>query len=165
MTPKISIVIPVYNGERYIRRAIEGVLEQTFEDWELLLIDDGSLDSTAAVCDEYAGERIRVIHQQNCGVSAARNVGIKLALGEYIAFVDADDIIEHDYLSNLAQGFGCDLILTGFCYDYSPHTPLINGGGLSQLRFQHNWRIFLIHITFVSHGQSFSIEASLKNID
>lgn len=130
MTPKISIVIPIYNGERYIRRAIEGVLEQTFEDWELLLIDDGSLDSTAAICDEYACERIRVIHQQNCGVSAARNVGIELALGEYIAFVDADDIIEHDYLSNLAQGFGCDLILTGFCYDYSPHTPLINGGGI-----------------------------------
>lgn len=131
MTPKISIVIPVYNGEQYIHRAIEGVLEQTFKDWELLLIDDGSLDGTAAICDEYAGERIRVIHQKNSGVSAARNVGITLASGEYIAFIDADDIIERDYLSNLAQGFGHDLVLTGFCYDYAPHTPLISGGGKS----------------------------------
>lgn len=128
MTPKIPIVIPVYNGERYIQRAVEGVLAQTFADWELLLVDDGSTDGTAAVCDEYAGERIRGIHQKNGGVSTARNAGIGLAQGEYIAFVDADDIIERDYLANLAQGFGSDLILTGFCYDYKPHTPLIEEG-------------------------------------
>lgn len=128
MTPKISIVIPVYNGERYIRRAIEGVLAQTFTDWELILVDDGSRDASGVICDEYAGERIHVVHQKNGGVSAARNAGIELAQGEYIAFVDADDIIGKDYLANLAQGFGSDLIITGFCYDYRPHTPLIGGG-------------------------------------
>lgn len=128
MTPMISIIIPVYNGERYIRRAIEGVLAQTFTDWELILVDDGSRDASCAICDEYASERIRVVHQKNGGVSAARNAGIELAQGEYIAFVDADDIIGEDYLTKLAQGFGSDLIITGFCYDYKPHTPLIGGG-------------------------------------
>lgn len=121
----LSVVIPVYNGERCIRRAIEGVLAQTYTNWELILVDDGSTDGTAAICDEYASARIRVIHQPNGGVSAARNAGIAAADGEYLAFVDADDIIERDYLANLAQGIGHDLIITGYCYGDEPYESTI----------------------------------------
>jgi glycosyltransferase involved in cell wall biosynthesis len=88
--PTVTVVIPVYNGERYIREALESVFAQTFRDYEVLCINDGSTDRSAALLMSY-GERVRVVHQENAGQSAARNAGVALARGEYIAFLDQDD--------------------------------------------------------------------------
>lgn len=91
----ISIIVPVYNVEKYLRKCIDSVLAQTYTDWELLLIDDGSTDSSGKICDEYAktDDRIKTFHKNNGGSSSARNQGIKLATGEWIYFLDSDDWI------------------------------------------------------------------------
>lgn len=96
MSPKISIIIPVYNTEKYISRCVNSVIAQTFRDIEIILIDDGSIDNSGRICDEFAvrDARVHVIHQQNAGVSAARNAGIDAATGEWIGFVDSDDWID-----------------------------------------------------------------------
>lgn len=94
--PTISVIVPVYNTEKYLRRCIDSVLAQTYKDFELLLIDDGSKDSSGAICDEYAENdaRVRVFHKENGGVSSARNMGLDHARGEWITFVDSDDWID-----------------------------------------------------------------------
>lgn len=100
--PIISIIVPVYNAEIYLCRCIDSILSQTFTDFELILIDDGSPDYSGAICDQYAEKdnRIRVFHKKNGGVSSARNYGIDKALGEYIIFLDSDDYwIENNILS------------------------------------------------------------------
>lgn len=96
-TPKISVIVPVYNVEQYLPRCIDSILAQTFTDFELLLIDDGSPDNSGKICDEYAERdtRIRVFHKKNGGVSSARNMGLENAQGEWIAFVDGDDWVEN----------------------------------------------------------------------
>ena len=98
MEPKLSVIVPIYNVEEYLPRCIDSILAQTFTDFELILVDDGSPDNCPRICDEYAGkdERIRVIHQSNQGVSMARNAAMKMARGLYIAFVDGDDFIFPD---------------------------------------------------------------------
>lgn len=94
--PELSIIVPVYNVEEYLFKCIDSILAQTFTDFELILIDDGSPDRCGEICDEYAAkdQRIIVIHQQNAGVSAARNAGLDIAQGAYIGFVDSDDVID-----------------------------------------------------------------------
>ena len=94
-TPCISVIVPVYNTEKFLHQCIDSILKQTFNDFELILIDDGSTDYSGTICDEYAikDSRIKIFHQENQGVSAARNVGIDNAQGEYITFVDSDDYI------------------------------------------------------------------------
>ncbi len=94
-TPCITVIVPVYNAEKYICECIESILNQTFGDLELILVDDGSPDNCGKICDEYAEKdnRVRVFHQKNRGVSVARNLGIDNAQGEYITFVDSDDYI------------------------------------------------------------------------
>lgn len=93
---KVSIIIPVYNAEKHLKKCIQSVLTQTEKDIEVILIDDGSKDESLHICQLYEKQdnRLRVIHQENSGVSAARNKGITLAKGEYIGFVDADDWID-----------------------------------------------------------------------
>ena len=98
---KVSIIMPVYNKEKYVGRAIESVLKQTFSDWELIIIDDGSNDHSLDICRQYKDNRIKVFHTANHGVSHARNIGLENATGEYVSFLDADDWIEKDYLKNL----------------------------------------------------------------
>ncbi len=95
MNPLLSIIVPVYNVEEYLPRCIDSVLSQTFTDFELILVDDGSLDKSGEICDEYGQKdsRIVVLHQPNKGVSAARNRGVDIARGEYITFLDSDDRI------------------------------------------------------------------------
>lgn len=104
--PAISIIVPIYNVESYLPRCIDSILSQSFTDFELILVDDGSPDRCGTICDEYAvkDERIRVIHQENARVSAARNAGLDIARGEWIAFVDSDDWIHKDYLRILLSG-------------------------------------------------------------
>lgn len=97
----ISIIIPVYNVSQYIRRCLDSVLVQTGMEWECILVDDGSPDDSGGICDEYSARdsRFKVIHKTNGGVSSARNEGLKIAKGEWIVFVDADDFIEPNYIS------------------------------------------------------------------
>lgn len=101
----VSIIVPVYNAEKYIDNCVTSVVNQTYSKWELLLIDDGSFDSSGMICDNYSrlNSRIRVVHQKNLGVSAARNRGIECAEGEYIAFLDADDALPQESLKTLVN--------------------------------------------------------------
>lgn len=103
--PKISVIVPVYNAERWLRRCIDSILAQTYSDFELLLIDDGSTDGSGAICDEYAAldARIRPFHKSNGGVSSARNLGLDNALGEWICFIDSDDWMCKAHLEDLIK--------------------------------------------------------------
>lgn len=119
----ISIIIPVYNTEKYLDRCIQSVLAQTYTNWELLLIDDGSTDSSGIICDKYAAHdnRIRVFHKPNGGVSSARNLGLDNAKGEWISFVDADDWIENSMLYDAHQKAideNAEIIFTDIKYHY-----------------------------------------------
>lgn len=100
---KISIIVPVYNVEKYLEKCIESILRQTMQDFEIILINDGSSDSSGSICDKYVEKdyRIKVIHQTNQGQGAARNAGLKIAIGDFIGFVDSDDWIEADMYSSL----------------------------------------------------------------
>ena len=93
---KISVVVPVYNVEKYLRKCIDSIINQTYKNLEIILVDDGSPDKCGEICDEYAKKdnRVKVIHKKNAGVSSARNDGIDNATGEYIIFVDSDDWLE-----------------------------------------------------------------------
>ena len=113
--PKISVIVPIYNVEQYLRPCIDSILNQTFTDFELILVDDGSTDKSGEICDIYEKKdpRIRVIHKKNAGVSEARNTGVAAAKGEYIGFVDSDDVIEpcmYDLMINAAEKHDCDII-------------------------------------------------------
>ena len=98
---KISIVMPVYNKEKYIARGIHSILVQTFKDWELIIIDDGSTDGSLNQCKKFRDSRIQVFHTLNRGVSEARNLGISKATGEYITFIDSDDFVAENYLEKI----------------------------------------------------------------
>lgn len=116
--PLISIIVPVYKVEKYIHRCIESVLHQTYTNWELILVDDGSPDSCGRICDEYAmyHDKIAVIHKINQGVGAARNTGLHRAEGEWIYFLDSDDFIKEDTLEKMItfsnEGF-YDIVMAG----------------------------------------------------
>lgn len=116
--PKISIIVPVYKAEKYLNRCIDSILAQTFTDFELLLIDDGSPDRSGEICDEYATKdvRIRVFHRQNGGVSTARNLGIDKAKGEWIYFVDSDDVVLPSALGTFCSLINshCEFVMAGF---------------------------------------------------
>lgn len=119
MKPVISVIIPVYNVEKYIRQCVDSVLEQSYKDFELILVDDGSPDNCPRICDEYARKdsRVHVIHQMNSGVSAARNKGIEHAKGEWISFIDSDDWVDIDYLEKFElDKDDADLIIQGLEY-------------------------------------------------
>lgn len=122
MKGMISVVIPVYNVKEYLEECIKSVLNSTYENLEILLVDDGSTDGSGEICDQYAmlDSRIKVFHQENKGVVTARNVGISNAHGEYIAFVDADDWVDRDMYQTLVVNIGnCDLITSGYVKKYA----------------------------------------------
>ncbi len=111
----ISIIVPVYNAQNYLEKCINSMIDQSYCDFEVLLIDDGSTDSSAEICDVYASkdQRIKAVHKPNGGSASARNLGLELAKGEYIAFVDADDFVDPDYLlvlHQLAEAHNADLV-------------------------------------------------------
>jgi len=118
---EVSVIIPVYNTEQYISRCIESVLKQTFTDFELIAVDDGSTDHSPQLLDVYAesDDRMTVIHQKNQGVSSARNSGLSAASGKYIAFIDSDDWVHPQYLEvlmDIITESGADLAVCGFEY-------------------------------------------------
>ena len=102
---KVSVIVPVYNMEKYLSRCVDSILSQTYADLEVILVDDGSKDSSAAICDQYAERdgRIKVVHKANGGLSSARNAGLDLATGDYIGFVDSDDYISPEMYSVLCH--------------------------------------------------------------
>lgn len=105
MNPKISVIIPVYNVEPYLRQCLDSVVNQTYRNLEIIIVDDGSPDNCGRICDEYAkkDDRIRIIHKENAGVSAARNDGMRIASGEWTTFVDSDDWLDLDYYERMVS--------------------------------------------------------------
>ena len=126
----ISVIVPVYNVEKYLVRCIESILAQTYKDFELLLVDDGSPDQCGVICDEYAEKysNIKVIHQTNQGLSAARNNAVPKSVGQYITFIDSDDYVTSDYLEYLMyliQEYHSDIAAGGLFYQYESRSPII----------------------------------------
>ena len=121
--PKISVIVPVYKAEHYLARCVDTLLAQTFDDFEAILVDDGSPDNSGAICDEYAlkDKRVRVIHQPNAGVSMARQKGLDNARGEYVIHADPDDWVEPDMLKELyakAKEEDADMVICDFYGHY-----------------------------------------------
>ena len=119
MSPKVSIIVPVYNAQKTIMRCVDSILNQDYTDFELLLIDDGSKDESSEICDMYAAKdtRVRVIHKENSGVSDTRNVGLREAKGEYLQFLDSDDWITPNATRLLVDGMEqntCDMVISDF---------------------------------------------------
>ena len=135
--PLLSVIVPVYNTEKYLRRCIDSILSQTFTDFELLLIDDGSTDASPAICDEYvnADSRVRVFHKPNGGVSSARNLGLDNANGEWVTFIDSDDYVTPSLLEDYASRFStnADLYIQGYID--------VNGGNLHKM-FKNEFLVF-----------------------
>ena len=121
----ISIIIPIYNTENYLAECLESIINQTYYNLEVLLIDDGSTDNSGRICDDYAQKdtRIKVIHKENGGVSSARNIGLDLARGEYLVFIDSDDFVDEDYIKKMYDGLKINDADVLFC----KHAQYING--------------------------------------
>lgn len=146
--PEVSVVIPVYRVEAHLRRCVDSALAQTFSDFEVILVDDGSPDNCGAICDEYAAKdaRVRVIHQENGGLSAARNAGIDAARGEYLFFMDSDDLIHPqtlEILHELLKAHRADIAIGGFT------------------RFKNEDELNLARMQTVSSGECLSGEATM----
>lgn len=147
--PLISVIIPVYNTEKYLRQSIDSVLVQTYSAWELILIDDGSADGSERICDEYAlkDSRIRVYHTKNRGVSAARNMGLEHAAGEWIAFLDSDDLMLPNALETYVR--------------YSDDTDLVIAG----VRYEQDGRIFYCAETERTYGYVYEVGQSIPAME
>lgn len=132
----ISIIIPVFNREKYIRRCLNSILRQSFKDYELIIVDDGSYDATGKICDEYAKKynKIRVIHQVNAGVSRARNVGLKNMRGKFVTFIDSDDFIPSNYLEQIRIAY--EKYGDGFLYCTS--FKIYSETGIQFFRYREN---------------------------
>lgn len=120
--PCISIIVPVYQTEKYLKECVDSILRQSFTDFELLLINDGSTDGSGLICDHYAqiDERVKVIHKKNAGVSAARNTGLEISRGEYIVFMDSDDTADEGFLEfavNSLTDAHADVFLSGLKFE------------------------------------------------
>ena len=140
--PEVSVIVPVYNVEPYLRRCVDSLISQTMHDVEIILIDDGSTDGCGHICDEYADRdaRIRVVHQVNAGLSEARNTGIELAKADYLMFVDSDDWLEPEFCRiplSIAKEQKADLVMFRYRYIENGKTRepdnAVNDGRISQL--------------------------------
>lgn len=132
---KVSVVVPVYNVEQYIKRCIDSLIGQTLTDIEIILVDDGSTDRSAEICDAYAKDysNIKVVHKENGGLGSARNAGIKVAVGKYIGFVDSDDFISekmYKTLLDLAEKHDADCVYCEYakCWNDNVKIPNVNAG-------------------------------------
>jgi glycosyltransferase involved in cell wall biosynthesis len=134
---RISIIVPVYNAEEYLSRCLDSILGQDMDSYEVILVDDGSTDSSPLICDRYSATdpRFRTIHKPNGGVSSARNAGLNLAKGEYLMFVDSDDALEQGALSAMTEGLnGEDFVLGGFV-EYIGEIPNRNVAPASRVSY------------------------------
>lgn len=143
---KVSIIIPVYNVDKYIDKSLKSICEQDYENLQIILIDDGSTDKSGEICDSYAqkDERIVVIHQENSGVSNARNNGLKMVDGELVGFIDSDDYVEPDYVSSLVKGIdNCQLSICGF-YEDMEYEKIIRTNGTNRMLNQQEAMLLLL---------------------
>lgn len=166
--PLLSIIIPVYNVEDYIRQCIDSILTQTYREFEIILVDDGSIDKCSSICDEYAlaDGRVKVIHKENGGLSDARNTGIHKALGEYLLFIDGDDFIEKNSLEKIVKAFKSEsypdiLFLNALLY-YNDGRILQYGNKLKNEYFNGKSKDFVLK-QLSSRGQ-FHVSACLKAV-
>lgn len=139
MEQTISIIVPVYNVKNYVEKSVSSILAQTYPHLQLILVDDGSTDGSASICDAYAAKdpRIIVIHQPNGGVSKARNAGLERATGEWILFVDSDDYVDHDYCRRMldaAQQCGADVAIARPTAEQLPETHKYNASEIGLLK-------------------------------
>ena len=157
MDKTISVIIPVYNVSAYLRACMDSVVNQTYRDLEIILIDDGSTDDSGRICDEYADKdgRITVVHQNNAGAAAAKNAGLRIAAGYYLSFVDSDDFLELDaysYMTEQMQQYNADVIQCAFrdCFvDHCENHITLEGSNLFQteeylLRYTKDWTCGLL---------------------
>lgn len=155
MNEKISVVVPVYNMEKYLSRLMDALLAQTYENLEIILVDDGSKDNSPAMCDEYAAKdnRVRVIHKENGGSSSARNMGIEAATGEYIGFLDSDDYPDLDMYETLYRVIkekNADVAQT-MSKDFDEDGNLVkdaykSGGAVTYLPKEEMFRLLMLHV-------------------
>lgn len=143
INPKISIIIPVYKVEKYLRKCINSVLSQDYKNIEIILVDDGSPDNCGNICDEYAqtDSRIIVIHKENGGLSSARNAGLDIASGDYVGFVDSDDYIEPSMYRGMIETaiqYSTPLVVCGVTYVYEDGTTAVRSqnSGIVELNFK-----------------------------
>lgn len=118
--PLLSVIVPVYNSAKFLRKCIDSILGQTYSNLEIILVDDGSVDASPQICDEYAEKytNIKVVHKANGGASAARNIGLSMAKGDYIGFIDSDDFIKSEMYANLYRVMSvekADVVLCNYC--------------------------------------------------
>lgn len=142
--PLVSIIVPVYNSEKYLERCFDSIISQKFKDFECIVVDDGSKDNSPSICDKYAEKdsRFIVLHIQNSGVSAARNVGLSVARGDFIGFVDSDDWIDENMFVQLYQDaitFKADVAICGaFDINYGKHNEILTGKEANLVMFNPN---------------------------
>ena len=167
--PKLSVIVPVYNTEKYLRECIDSILAQTFTDFELILVNDGSTDGSGVICDEYAGKdpRIRVIHQENGGITVSRKSGVRIAQGEYVTFVDSDDWIDWEMYATMLdcrQEAAPDVVICGMLMETSqgtrPRKEIIKAGLYDKNRMQKD--VYPIMLFDFAHGTP-AINPSLCN--
>ena len=141
--PRLSVIVPIYNTEKYLRECIDSILAQTFADFELILVDDGSTDQSGVICDEYSrlDSRIEVIHQNNGGVTVARKRGVEAAVGEYISFIDSDDWIEPNMYQNMlieADVNDADIVLCDMLAEKQTDSTVLRSSSLTGLFTSEN---------------------------
>lgn len=139
----VSIIVPVYNVEKYLDRCVDSIINQSYKDLEIILVDDGSKDSSGSICDEYLllDKRIKVVHKENGGLSDARNVGIDRALGDFVCFVDSDDFIHPEMVERLvkAQEDNCaDMVVCNFCWIEESETEFYKNNNV----LTNNYEVF-----------------------
>lgn len=163
--PKVSIIVPVYNAEKYLYRCIDSILRQTLTDIEVILVDDGSSDSSGKICEEYARKdsRLQVIHQKNAGVAVARNTGLDIASGEYIAFVDSDDYIEpnmYQSMMQVANQYDCDVVLCDCVKEHGNQTEVythdIRAGYYTEKQLEEEYYSHLLMMENVEYPATIS---------
>lgn len=130
--PQVSIIVPVYNAEKYIHECLNSIISQTFKDWECILVDDGASDGSGAICDDYVrnDSRFHIYHQENGGASSARNYGIEKANGNWVCFIDSDDSVLPDYVEHLLNNAaeGVDIVYSNYSdFDYIKNDCCLKG--------------------------------------
>ena len=158
---KLSVIVPVYKVEKYLRRCIDSILEQNYRDIELILVDDGSPDWCPEMCDQYQkkDKRVRVIHQKNSGVAVARNAGMRMATGDYITFVDSDDYIDREmYVSmfEIIEQYQCDVVMCDCVKEFGTHKELythdIRSGYYNEKQLKEEYYPHLLMMENVVHS-------------
>ena len=162
---KLSVIVPVYKAEQYLKRCIDSILGQNYKNIELILVDDGSPDACPGICDQYQekDERVIVFHQQNSGVAVARNSGMRIATGDYITFVDSDDYIGKEMYSSMLkkiEQYQCDVAMCDCIKEFRTHTELythdIRGGYYSRKQLEEEYYPHLLMMENVEYPATIS---------